>query len=277
MAEKITIAVAAANFAHTFPSTVYTYLEKAAGASCELVRLPTTGVEENEKEKLLNALARLKLNGLIGISVSPDKAIISSYTAAGVPIVLIDEEARGVSTVAPDNFTGGYLAGRRFAETGRKTPAIITGRLNVEGSYNSKQRFEGFLKALTESAIKIDKAHIREVISYSYNEGSDEMHAMLSGTIIPDAVFCAAGDMCALGAVKSLREKCVKCPEDIAIIGFDDIAAASTSRPKMTTIRQPIEEMAATAYRLCAERREDILKSPQKVLYKPELIVRESA
>lgn len=277
MEKKLKIAVAAANFAHTFPSTVYSRIEKLAEGCCELLRLSTTGVSENEKEKLINTLARAEIHALIGISISPDKSVIASYTTAKAPVVLIDEEVLGASTVASDNFAGGYLAGKRFAETFKKKPAVITGRLNTEGSYNAKRRFEGFLKAITAAGLSLENRHIKEIVSYSYNEGSDAMLELISGNAMPDSVFCAAGDMAALGAIKTMREKSVKCPEEIVIIGFDDITAASTSRPKMTTVKQPIEEMAKTAFMLCLERREEILAAPQKLIFKPELIVRESA
>jgi DNA-binding LacI/PurR family transcriptional regulator len=92
-----------------------------------------------------------------------------------------------------------------------------------------------------------------------------------------DGIFCAAGDMCALGVLKSAREHKVPIPEQMALIGYDDIEAAKTSKPALTTIRQPIELMAEKAFDLIVNDRDALLMSGRRVVFKPELIKRESA
>jgi LacI family transcriptional regulator len=92
-----------------------------------------------------------------------------------------------------------------------------------------------------------------------------------------DAIFCAAGDNCALGLLSVAREQGVRIPEDIAIMGFDDLLIAQLSTPKLTTIRQPLNEMAEAAYKLAVVHRNEILRKPQRMMFKPELVVRQSA
>lgn len=271
------IAVSAANFSHTFPATMVSIIENALSNEHEIIRLATTGVSENEKEKLMSALEKNAPDALIGISISPSRGIVKAYNDAGAPVVLIDEEAPGASVITTDNFLGGYMAGKRFVDAGKKSIAVISGRLHVEGSFNARQRFEGFLKAMAESNITFDKSMLMEVISYSYNEGCDMMHSLLEKKPAPDAVFCSAGDMAALGAVKSIREKCLKCPADVAVIGYDNIEASATSRPKLTTIAQPLNEMALAACAMVTQKSSELLILPQMKVFKPQIIIRESA
>jgi DNA-binding LacI/PurR family transcriptional regulator len=92
-----------------------------------------------------------------------------------------------------------------------------------------------------------------------------------------DGLFCAAGDMCAMGVLKAARENRVPIPEQMALIGYDDIEAAKTSKPPLTTVRQPIEQMAIKAYEMITLEKDSLLLSGKKVMFKPELVKRESA
>jgi DNA-binding LacI/PurR family transcriptional regulator len=90
-----------------------------------------------------------------------------------------------------------------------------------------------------------------------------------------DGVF-AANDLMAVGAIHVLRESGRRIPEDVAVIGFDDSSAAVAARPQLTTVRQPVEDMAAAMARLLLERLDSPRRQPQAVLFDPELIVRDS-
>jgi DNA-binding LacI/PurR family transcriptional regulator len=92
-----------------------------------------------------------------------------------------------------------------------------------------------------------------------------------------DAIFCAAADNCAQGLLSVARERGVRIPEDIAVIGFDDLPIAQLSTPTLTTIRQPMKEIVDAAYKMSTTQRDEILNNPKKVLFKPELIIRQSA
>jgi DNA-binding LacI/PurR family transcriptional regulator len=92
-----------------------------------------------------------------------------------------------------------------------------------------------------------------------------------------DAIFCAAGDNCAVGLLAVAKDRGMRIPEDIAIIGFDDLLIARTSTPALTTIRQPLEKMAEAAYKMTVLDRDKILMNPQKAIFNPEIVVRNSA
>ncbi|MCX7699068.1 MAG: substrate-binding domain-containing protein, partial [Candidatus Goldbacteria bacterium] len=82
------------------------------------------------------------------------------------------------------------------------------------------------------------------------------------------------GDMCALGVIKVARENNIKIPEQLSIIGYDDIEQAKTSKPPLTTIRQPIEQMASAAFFYATNESKVILNNPKKIVFKAELVER---
>ena len=241
----------------------------------EMAMRSTTGEDNRQIECLNQVLIQNKPTALIAMDIRPDSNIVSRYSAANVPIVLIDEEAPGVSTIATDNCKGGLIAGEYLISKGRKKIAIVTGRINVKGSYNAEQRLKGFQQALKAKGLSIPKGYMMEVINYSREDGVEVMPKLLAMGV--DAIFCAAGDNCAQGLLSVARERKVRIPEDVAIVGFDDLLIARLSTPALTTIRQPLKEIAEAAYNMVVNQRDEILRKPQNIIFKPELVIRKSA
>jgi DNA-binding LacI/PurR family transcriptional regulator len=241
----------------------------------ELVVRSMTGETAAQKDHLKRVLAQVKPTALIAMDINPDPEMIAAYTAADVPIVLLDEEAAGVSTIATDNLMGGRIAGEYLISKGRKKIAIVSGRTQMEGGYNAEQRLKGFQQALRAKGLSIQQGCMIEVPQYSREDGLEVMPKLLDAGV--DAVFCAAGDNCALGLISIAKERKVRIPEDISIVGFDDLLIAQISTPKLTTIRQPLKEMAEAAYKMAVTQRDEILRKPQKIIFKPELVIRQSA
>jgi DNA-binding LacI/PurR family transcriptional regulator len=276
--EKEEIAVAAANFSYVFPVEVFKHIQSKAGTRYTVRQVSTFGMADSEADRLKKLIDRSKPAGLICISLAPPKEILELYRQAGVPVVLIDEQVEGFSTVTTDSMAGGQIAADYFInKLGRKKIAVISGRLNVEGSYNAQQRFMGFKSVLFTYDVKFEDGNLAEVISYAYNEGTEAFNMFMKAKKDINAIFCAAGDMCALGVLKAAREHKVAVPEHIALIGYDDIIAAKTSRPALTTIRQPIKTMAEKAFDMIVNEKDSLLKEGKKVMFKPELVKRETA
>ena len=274
---EIQIVVAAANFAHTFPARMLTYIQAALKPGQSIIQCSTSGLVDSEKDRLEKILIKSGPAALIGICVKPDIATVKKYVNAGSPVVLIDEEIAGASTVTTDNHAGGYMAGDYLAKTGRKKIAVVAGRMHVDGGYNAMTRVAGMVKALEDNSLSLPEGGLIEVVSYSYNDGVEAMAKFIDEKRGIDAVFCAAGDMCALGMLKTARERGIKIPEDIAIIGYDDLDTARTSKPALTTIKQPLENMAIAALNMAINERTELLIKPKKVIFNPELIKRASA
>jgi DNA-binding LacI/PurR family transcriptional regulator len=241
----------------------------------ELVLKAVTGETAVQKDHLKRVLSQVKPTALIAMDVEPDAEIIASYTEAGVPIILLDEEAAGVSAITTDNLMGGRIAGEYLISKGKKRIAIVTGRTQVKGGYNAEQRFKGFQQALSAGKLSIPQGCTIEVPHYSRENGIEVMPILLSAGV--DAIFCAAGDNCAIGLVTVAKERKVHIPDEVAIIGFDDLLIAQISSPRLTTVRQPLKEIADAAYKMAVIQRNEILRRPQKTVFKPELMIRQSA
>lgn len=215
---------------------------------------------------------------LIAISMSPAPEIIALYRSDNVPIILLDEEAEGASTLATDNYAGGHIATEHLISKGRKRIAIVNGRVqamaNYAGNYCARLRLQGFEEALKFHGLSLPVGGYIEVPNYSREDGVEAMPKLIDAGV--DGIFCASADNCAMGLLSVARERKVRVPEDIAIVGFDDLPIAKTSIPGLTTIKQPMAEIVEAAYKMATAQREEILQKPKKVLFKPELIVRQS-
>jgi len=241
----------------------------------EIALRSATDDADKQIDCLKKILAQNKPTALIAMDIRPDSNSISTYNNANVPIILFDEEAPGVSTIAIDNFKGGYIAGEYLINKGKKNIAIVSGRTKVKGGYNAELRLNGFQQALKARGLSIPGGCTIEVMHYSREDGIEVMPKLL--TMGVDAIFCAAGDNCAQGLLTEARDRGTRVPFDVAIVGFDDLPIARLLTPTLTTIKQPLEEMAEAAYNMIVTHRDAILRNPQKAIFNPELVIRQSA
>jgi LacI family transcriptional regulator len=273
------IAVASVSLGSGFPGLMFASVRKQLRPGQTIVECATVRPAETE-------FARTRLLGLlegtprpiafIGICIRPDDETLAAYRAARMPVVLIDEEAPEASTVASDNLAGGYLAGQHLVAKGRRSIAVVSGRARVEGGYNAAQRVKGLEKALDEAGLSLARECLVEVVDYSRKDGVAAMEALLTSGRRIDAVFCAAGDACATGVLAAARERRVRIPEDVAVVGYDDNPLAGIADPPLTTVRQPIELIAREAHRLATEETAAIFARPKRVLFEPRLVTRSS-
>jgi LacI family transcriptional regulator len=272
--QVIKVVIAVPTFKSVLHTTMFEHLRKMLKPD-EMALRSVGGEAPTQKDHLMRALSQTHPTGLITIDVKPDAETIAAYSDAGAPIVLIDDITSGVSTITVDNYLGGKIAGDHLVKIGRKRIAIVSGRTKLQGSYNAEQRLKGFQQALANGHLSLMPGCKIEVPEYSREDGIVSMPKLLDLNV--DAIFCAAGDNCALGLVSVAREKKVRIPDDVAIIGFDDLLIAQISTPKLTTVRQPLTEMIEAAYDLVVTKRNEVLHKPKSIVFNPELIVRQSA
>jgi DNA-binding LacI/PurR family transcriptional regulator len=274
MNHETKVIVAAPTFQAVFQTAMCEQIKKLFKPE-EMVLRSVTDDADVQRERLERALLQVHPVAMIAISIRPDPHTIAAYTAESIPIVLIDEEAADVSNVITDNYKGGRIAGEYLISKGRKKIAIVSGRTQVKGGYNAEQRVKGFLQVLSDAGLSVPQGCMIEVPHYSQEDGIEVMPKLLDAGV--DAIFCAAGDNCAIGLLTVAKEHGVKIPEDVAIVGFDDLLIAQISTPKLTTVRQPMEKIAHTAYKMAMVDGAEILHKPQKVIFDPELVIRQSA
>ena len=170
-----------------------------------------------------------------------------------VPVVLLGERIyKGpVDHVSIDNEAAARQAVEHLLATGRRAIAAIGAQPKNHGT--ARRRLDGYLAALTDAGRPARPAHIKSVPEFSRAAGAEAMGKLLAEDPRPDAVFCFS-DLLAIGALHQLHARGIRVPEDIAIIGFDDIDDAAYCTPSLSTIAPDKVELAEAAIRLLHSR-----------------------
>jgi LacI family transcriptional regulator len=224
-----------------------------------------------EEAKLYPRISRRQLlDGVILTATRKEDSLLPQLLANRVPFVLHGRhEDPRVSFVEVDNAAGAYMAVTHLVRLGRNRIALITG---PSGSLAAEDRKQGYLKALQERRLQLDESLI---IHGDFTEQSsyEAMQRVLPRE--PDAVFVASDSM-ALGALRALREAGKRVPDDVAMVGFDDLPHAATSDPPLTTIRQPIQQTGVLAVEMLIDILENGSDPPRRVVLPTELVIRTS-
>jgi len=196
--------------------------------------------------------------------------------ASGYPVVLVDSDHADFDSVSVDNAEGGCAAARHLLAEGRRRFALI---LPHPESVPGVERRRGFERALAEADVALDPALVSESRDaeqhgYTREGGYDAMRALLSAGPMPDAVF-AASDVQALGALKALREAGLRCPEDVAVVGFDDIR--TSAYVGLTTLSQPMYEMGRSGTEKLLCRIAEPSRPVSRTTFSARLVVRETS
>jgi DNA-binding LacI/PurR family transcriptional regulator len=179
---------------------------------------------------------------LMGIDARPQE--VQQIVERGVPIVLIQQEMdREIPTFSADNYSGACAVSRHLVEDhGYKRIAFISGTHHTP---DSRERLRGLRDILREHGLELPSQYIVQG-DYLIGSGYTAMMQLLNLPERPEAVF-AANDQMALDAIKAARDFGLSVPDDIAIVGFDDVPLASYSSPELTTVHQPIYELGYQA------------------------------
>jgi LacI family transcriptional regulator len=202
----------------------------------------------------LESLRRLmdrSIDGVLVTTATLDSRFAGELQQRGLPMVLLNRYIDGldVDRVISDNFGGAVTGGRHLLELGHRRIGIIRGPSNTS---TSRDRTAGLLNALAEHGITPDPGLFREG-TYSHQSGYQHTRELLRMPEPPTAIFCG-NDVVAFGALDAALSLGVHVPRDVSILGFDDIPMAAWEVFQLTTLRQPIGDMARAAARMLAER-----------------------
>lgn len=236
----------------------------------------------SKEKSYIDVLMAKQVDGIIFISAGDEPENLKKPIDSNVPIVVADRDIKDINTniVLVDNFNGGYEATKYLIGLGHKRIGFISGPSGVTGS---TLRFEGYRKALDEAGLIFDEGIIGQG-DYRYQGGGDAMQIILQKQPQPTAIF-AGNDMMALGAIRKIFDHGMKVPEDISVIGFDDIPLSQIAYPSLTTMAQPAQEMADIVMKLLIKDIKYVEKHHhkkeerprfQKVILKSKLIERDS-
>ncbi|SRR5579884_360846 len=220
----------------------------------------------------VDALVAHRADGIILIPVSGGLSL-ERLARRGTAVVLADRKASSaaVDSVRVDNWKGGYLAGEHLVSLGHKRIACISHPEEQELGH-LHERTSGFLQAIADADLKATVYRG----GLGYQAGEEVAAAILDGAQRPSAIF-AYDDVTAIGVMRAARERRLSVPDDLSVVGFDDIPAAAMLEPPLTTVAQDAYRLGETACELLLRRlRHEGPPERQEVLLEPELVVRES-
>jgi len=225
---------------------------------------------EKARDQLMGRLRQDRFDGVLLISIDPKDPLPAMLTLAGVPTVMFARPVQpiAISYVDVAHQDGARLAADHLAERGCRQVATVSGPLDTPAG---QDRLAGFRAAMARHG----QAHVPSVAGDFTQSGGERATELLLGTPF-DGLF-VANDLMAMGALDVLRRHGKRVPEDVAVIGFDDSGAALSCRPRLTTIRQPVEDMAAEMARLVLERVNGAETQVTSVIFEPSLVVRGSS
>jgi LacI family transcriptional regulator len=205
-----------------------------------------------DKEHLYtNVLIEKQVDGIIFVAAGLSEENISNLQKRGVPSVLVDRQVPGVQldSVFADNQAGGFLATNHLIGLKHSSIACITG---PKGVRSSSERIAGYQQALDAAGIPANPGWVVEG-DFQYESGYAAARQLLGADPNPSAIF-ACNDLMAIGACRYAHDNQLRIPQDISIIGFDDIRLAEFTNPPLTSIHQSKGRMGALAAELLLER-----------------------
>ena len=229
----------------------------------------TAGNIDNVVEELLD----YQVDGIIAASVALSSDLSARCRAAGVPMVLFNrsQDDPCMSAVTSDNIAGGRKVAELLVTTGHRKIGYIAG---WEGASTQRDREAGFGSGLAAAGMAL---YAREVGNFKMDEARAATIRMFSSPdTIPDAVF-VANDHMAIAVMDTLRYTLgLKIPEQVSVVGYDDVAAAAWDAYQLTSVRQPANRMVAKTVEILLRQIESRDTTPQRVHIESPLILRQS-
>jgi|YelNatPaOPRAMG01_1025707.scaffolds.fasta_scaffold55725_1 DNA-binding LacI/PurR family transcriptional regulator len=230
--------------------------------------------EQPEREELYVRL--LLAEKVAGVIVSPTNEDSTSYAPLiqnEIPVVAIDRRLRNfaVDTIVTDNFKGAYAAVSLLIQLGHQRIALISGPSSVTTGF---ERQEGYIAAMREHGLPISSDLIKES-DFKQEGGYRAAIELLSLKERPTAFF-VANNLMTLGALSAIHQRGLSIPEDVALVGFDDMPWATALNPPLTAVYQPTQIMGRIAAEMLLARIADPKRPVQEIKLEPTLIIRES-
>jgi DNA-binding LacI/PurR family transcriptional regulator len=223
----------------------------------------------------LNALRTYLPAGLIVIpsNFSDLTVLAQSYRKAGAAVVCVDRLPRDWKgdSVTVANEEGAYAAANLLTRMGHRHIAVITGPLHLT---NAQDRVAGFKRALKDAKIEVPQDYMQET-TFDRQGGYSKSLVLLRMLPRPTAIF-ATNDMIAIGVLVAIREMGLRCPEDVSVVGFDNLGFAETTSPALTSVHQPGYQLGTTAARLLLDRVAGDTGPAKHCLLQTELKIRSS-
>jgi LacI family transcriptional regulator len=271
-----TIGLIVPDIQNTFFAEAAKHIEDEASKAGYNVILGNTNGKVEEDLKYINLFKSRGVDGLI-ISFSADSThkkeqdyLLKVLNSLNIPFMSLDRWVEGLNCprVSIDHRKGGYIATKYLLESGHTKVACLTGPMNV---YTARRRLKGYQEALEEYGITYDEDLVFEG-NYQFESGYQGGKILLKKDIT--AVFIS-NDLMSYGFYKAVRESGKSIPDDISIVGFDDLFFSSMLDIPLTTIKQPVDKIAIESWQLLLDQING-QKSDENIKLEPLLIERKS-
>lgn len=269
-----TIGLIISDIANPFFTSVVRGVEDVANQQNYSLILGNTDEDPEKEKNYIRLLESKRVDGLILTATAGNHEYLQTLPAQQLPLVTLDRSLFewGIDSVLIDNVTGARKAIEHLIQLGHRRIGIVTG---ISGITTTSERFIGYKAALETHGIALDDRLIATADSRIEGGERAALQLLTQGSIRPTALFAMNGLM-GIGVLQAFEKLGLRCPEDIALICFDDFAWTSILRPRLTVVRQPTYEIGQKAAHLLFERLKKRDAAPQEVRLMPQLIIRES-
>ncbi len=272
--ETKTIGLIIPDITNPFFPAIARGVEEAAIEKGYSTFLCNTNWNKNIEKKYLNVLIQKQVDGLILTPSSESTTHLKFIEELSPPKVFINKIINNSDTsIIIDNIKGAYQAVEHLINKGHKKIAYIGGE---KYSTANKERLRGYKKAMQQNDLPVNNDYVK-MKGFNRDSGYFIMKEMLLGESFEITAVFSANDMLALGVIQAIRESNLKIPEDIAIVGFDDIEFASLPEIQLTTVSQPKYQMGQIAFDVLYEKLKGQKANERRIILEPSLVIRETS
>lgn len=228
---------------------------------------------EQDEDVYTRVLLEQRVDGMIFTSARRESLMVHELIERRFPLVLTNRYSEDVECDMSigENEGGARAAARHLLELGHRRIAVMTGD---PATSTSHERLEGFRKELEDAGGGLDAELVR-MAGFSSARAQAETAELLTGEDPPTAVFCL-NDLMAFGAINAVRAAGLSVPGEVSVVGFDDIWMAGWESFRLTTVHQPLAEMARSSVELLTQRMEDPDRPVRKLVFQTKLVVRDT-
>lgn len=220
------------------------------------------------------ALRQGVVDGVILTASTAESEFLQHIASADAPVVLVNRTVDDYPSdqVSSDNIGGGARVADYLVASGRRNIALIGG---IHRASTIRDREHGFRESLRQAGRELPPHYYQRSETFTYKSGQEAATRLLELQSPPDAIFCV-NDLLAAGAMDGARALGVRVPEDLWIVGYDDIELASWGAYELTTVRQPVEQMVVRAIELLQAKIADRTRPLARECFANELVIRRS-
>ena len=272
-----TIGLVVLDVANPFFTDLARGVEDEANRAGLAVILCNSDDAQPKEQRYLELLEEHRVAGVLITPVAGVSAQLARLQQRGTPVVLVDSRSasRGQCSAAVDDVLGGDLALSHLLDAGHRRILFVGGPRAIR---QVTDRYEGALRAVSRAGLRPEDLRVLDVgaLNVAAGQQAGAEIAALRAADRPTAVFCS-NDLIALGVLQEMTKHRIRVPEDIAIVGYDDIDFAAAAAVPLTSVRQPRQQLGRSAARMLLEEASaDETHRHHQVIFEPELVVRHS-